>query len=1426
MEETHDFQFILPLKNNDLLNSRGDQYYVQQVYTTNEIPDQLLACKSKLHQRDPFYIFEHFDTYYSVIETSANEPTAIRNLKRAFDLLYLTVDRLGEELTPLLSSIEPLSTHDRVRYLNLTKMTMYLFVNVVKRIDFVVHQAMRDQQLNQQKKRAKQGEVLEEYPDWDVKRGKFLVQLYNILQCPLEKLWSPPVAEENFVTMLCDICYRTLESVPPRSDNRHIIDTVFQIFGIAIKRYNHAITFPARILQILRSTEHAAVAVANGILLLHEEYGISTVFSILMKDIVEALTLDTADTAVSRNFSNFLAEFASIAPKLMIPHLSQLGDDMLDCESHVLRNCVLQIMGDAVVGELTSEGLEDDMKEARNEFLDHLLDHVNDVSAHVRSKVLQIWHHLNTQHAIPLCFLVKVLREAVCRLEDKSSMVRKSAIQLIKAFLENNPYSGKLKLEELMKNHEKEVKVMEELDEVIEKEREQYKKMDEEWDLIAPDLLPIIEENIRLFPELEFNKEEEYDEIVKKVLELLLQKNYKDATILVRKADFAAGNEQLNQLLKPEERCVYFMALFKTFISLANGCKDSSEEMQKQIKTVEFLKDSIEFSHVATAAMPKIMELLLSKTNTDVFEAVDLFTTGYLFGIHGTDAGMQRMLSLVWSSDKEKRDAVCNAYRKVLFTTDKTERAHAIKVVQNLSKFLSEIEYGHYTAMETLMTEWVESEDIDALIIQVLFERFTLKLEGTTNDESRLALQLLIMASQAKSTIVSANRAIIEDIATSARAKQDPRIFTSCLQLLVNGIEANNNTKYYKRCASDAKFVQQITQLFLSFFFHPQLPDFDAMGMSVFEYYYRMCQAPDELAQNIVRELIDRFHDQWLVSMSAEEPVQTQTTDIPHSQPLPMSQTQSQPKVAEDQQVGLPVYLVTRFLFCVGYMTIKEMIFLDMDVYNNMKYREELTALEEKKNKKDAGSALRRQTMNVSAMEARKRLSTVAAEPQQEPDDDLVGATAEDNIAEEINAICEDMLLYDPNALMSKIYPIIINICKRPGEYRDQDLQQAATLALARLMTVSSKFCESNMSFLMNILNMTKNMKIKCNTVVGLSDLTFRFPNIIEPWTGHFYAQLHEENTELRLTAVKMLSHLILHEMIRVKGQIADLALCIVDESDEIKNITQQFFKEIANKSNILYNVLPDIISKLGDVNLHLEEDKYRTVMRYILGLIQKDRHIETLVEKLCLRFPVTRVERQWRDIAYCLSLLTYNERSIKKLIDNVQHFKDKVQVDEVYQSFKLIITNTSKLAKPELKAVITEFETRLNECLQVNEQGTDAPQSDKGHNETKAKGNKSKKPSTKPQRGRGLGKGAAGSSRRGRNAQQESSSEDDNSEEDSSEESSDSNEAPAARRPQSQKKPQQKGKKLAPSSGSSEGSEEEGARPTNKKQSARRGRK
>jgi condensin complex subunit 1 len=149
--------------------------------------------------------------------------------------------------------------------------------------------------------------------------------------------------------------------------------------------------------------------------------------------------------------------------------------------------------------------------------------------------------------------------------------------------------------------------------------------------------------------------------------------------------------------------------------------------------------------------------------------------------------------------------------------------------------------------------------------------------------------------------------------------------------------------------------------------------------------------------------------------------------------------------------------------------------------------------------------------------------------------------------------------------------------------------------------------------------------------------------------------------------------------------------MCLVDKDDEIRKTTEVFFKEIANKGTILYNVLPDIISRLSDPKLKLEEGKYQIIMKYIVGLISKDRQVEGLVEKLCFRFKVTEQERQWRDIAYCLSLLNYTEKTIKKLMDNIVLFKDKVQVQEVYDFFKMIITNTSKLAKPELKVSKSE---------------------------------------------------------------------------------------------------------------------------------------
>lgn len=77
---------------------------------------------------------------------------------------------------------------------------------------------------------------------------------------------------------------------------------------------------------------------------------------------------------------------------------------------------------------------------------------------------------------------------------------------------------------------------------------------------------------------------------------------------------------------------------------------------------------------------------------------------------------------------------------------------------------------------------------------------------------------------------------------------------------------------------------------------------------------------------------------------------------------------------------------------------------------------------------------------------------------------------------------------------------------------------------------------------------------------------------------------------------------------------------------------------------------------------------------------------MEALVEKLCQRFKFSTEERQWRDLAYCLSLFNYNDRSLRKLIENMDCYKEKLHCKGVMDCFNTIMNNTSKAARNEYK--------------------------------------------------------------------------------------------------------------------------------------------
>lgn len=80
------------------------------------------------------------------------------------------------------------------------------------------------------------------------------------------------------------------------------------------------------------------------------------------------------------------------------------------------------------------------------------------------------------------------------------------------------------------------------------------------------------------------------------------------------------------------------------------------------------------------------------------------------------------------------------------------------------------------------------------------------------------------------------------------------------------------------------------------------------------------------------------------------------------------------------------------------------------------------------------------------------------------------------------------------------------------------------------------------------------------------------------------------------------------------------------------------------------------------------------------MKLITKDRHLEAIVEKLCHRIRGALDERQCIDLSYCLTLISYSEKTFQKLLDNIICYADKLNYARVHRNFTTIIINCKKL--------------------------------------------------------------------------------------------------------------------------------------------------
>jgi len=99
---------------------------------------------------------------------------------------------------------------------------------------------------------------------------------------------------------------------------------------------------------------------------------------------------------------------------------------------------------------------------------------------------------------------------------------------------------------------------------------------------------------------------------------------------------------------------------------------------------------------------------------------------------------------------------------------------------------------------------------------------------------------------------------------------------------------------------------------------------------------------------------------------------------------------------------------------------------------------------------------------------------------------------------------------------------------------------------------VSSRICDENLQLLVTITEKSQNIEKRKNGLLLLWALQFRFPNTLEPWTPHMFQLLKDSEPSVRRTAVRVVTHLIMNEMVKARTHLGGLAVCVVDKDPVI----------------------------------------------------------------------------------------------------------------------------------------------------------------------------------------------------------------------------------------------------------------------------------
>lgn len=377
-------------------------------------------------------------------------------------------------------------------------------------------------------------------------------------------------------------------------------DALCRIIGACATKYQYMAQSCASIMHLVHKYDFVVTHIADAVAGAEKKYADGSLANSLVREIGRTNPKDyIKDTVGAENVGRLLVELSDRIPKLMSVNIGLLVPHF-GGESYKIRNALVGVLGKLVAkafkdveGEVSSKSVRLRTKQA---MLEILLERCRDVSAYTRSRVLQVWAELCEEHCVSIGLWNEVAKVAAGRLEDKSAMVRKSALNLLIMMLQHNPFGPQLRIAS------------------FEATLHQYKKKLKE---LEPDI-PSESEMNRLPSVSNTSGDSEVDDV-----NAVLTKEQQDSL-----PDSCSPQMEEDLVQK-------------------DGCVPDVGNLEQTRALVASLEAGLRFSKCISTTIPTLAQLMASSSATDVENTINLLMRCRQFQIDASEACLHKMLPLV-----------------------------------------------------------------------------------------------------------------------------------------------------------------------------------------------------------------------------------------------------------------------------------------------------------------------------------------------------------------------------------------------------------------------------------------------------------------------------------------------------------------------------------------------------------------------------------------------------------------------------------------------------------------------------------------------------------------------------------------------------------------------------------------------------------